>query len=116
MGKISLAYRYRRATHMGTKAGQAIGILGGTFDPVHNAHLMIASMAMEAAGLDRVVFLPAGAPPNKVTRKLTAPEHRLAMVRLAVEGIAGFEVSDIEIRTPGLDYTADTLRLMRGMN
>jgi len=101
---------------MGTKAGQAIGILGGTFDPVHNAHLMIARMAAEAAGLDRVVFMPAGAPPNKDARSLTAPEHRLAMVRLAVEGITGFDVSDIEIRTPGLDYTVDTLRLMREMN
>jgi nicotinate-nucleotide adenylyltransferase len=92
------------------------GILGGTFDPVHNAHLMIARRAREAAALDKVVFVPAGLPPNKTGGALTAPEHRLAMARLAVEGMRGFEVSDIEIRTPGVDYTVDTLRALRALD
>lgn len=89
-----------------------IGILGGTFDPVHNAHLMIAQQAQAAAGLNRVIFMPAGVPPHKEARALTQPMHRLAMARLAVEGIAGFEVSDMEIASPGTDYTVDTLRTL----
>jgi nicotinate-nucleotide adenylyltransferase len=89
-----------------------IGVLGGTFDPVHNAHLMIAKEAKAAAGLDRVLLMPAGNPPHKA-KWLTAPEHRLNMARLAVEGMEGFAVSDLEIRTPGVDYTVDTLRMLR---
>lgn len=90
-----------------------IGILGGTFDPVHNAHLMIAGEARAAAGLHSVVFMPAGTPPHKEERALTPASDRLAMARLAVEGIDGFEVSDMEIATPGVDYTVDTLHMLR---
>ena len=85
------------------------GILGGTFDPVHNAHLMIAREAQAAAGLDSVLFMPAGIPPNKAGSPMAAPEHRLAMVRLAIRGKRGFAVSDREIKSPNVDYTADTL-------
>jgi nicotinate-nucleotide adenylyltransferase len=88
-----------------------IGVLGGTFDPVHNAHLMIAGEARKAAGLSRVLFMPAGNPPHKA-HALTQPEHRLNMTRLAVEGVEGFEVSDLEIRTPCVDYTVNTLRML----
>lgn len=93
-----------------------IGIYGGTFDPAHNAHLMVARLAMAAAGLDRVVFLPSGSPPHKEERVLSAAHHRLEMVRLAIQGVGGFEVSDLEIATPGVDYTVDTLRRMRQAN
>ncbi len=92
---------------------EKIGILGGTFDPVHIAHLMVASEAKRACGLNRVLLMPAGAPPHKEARALTAAAHRLAMARLAVEGMEGFAVSDLELRTPGIDYTVDTLRLLR---
>lgn len=92
---------------------EKIGILGGTFDPVHNAHLMAAEVARKSTGLGRVVLMPAGAPPHKEARTLTAGEHRLAMARLAVGGLPGYEVSDFEIRTPGIDYTVDTLRALR---
>jgi nicotinate-nucleotide adenylyltransferase len=88
-----------------------IGIFGGTFDPVHNAHLSVARLAAQAAGLHRVIFMPAGAPPHKQARALLAPEHRLAMVRLAVRCEADFQVSELEIVTPGVDFTVDTLRL-----
>jgi nicotinate-nucleotide adenylyltransferase len=91
------------------------GILGGTFDPIHNAHLMVARKAMEAAALDRVVLIPAGVPPNKAGLRLTPPEHRLAMTRLAAEGVRGFEVSDFEIASPGVDYTVNTLRAMTNL-
>lgn len=92
---------------------ERIGIMGGTFDPVHSAHLMVASEAKRACALDRVLLMPAGAPPHKEARTLTEAQHRLAMARLAIEGMEGFEVSDLEIRTPGIDYTVDTLRLLR---
>lgn len=95
---------------------ERLGILGGTFDPVHNAHLAIARVARDAAGLNRVVLIPAGHPPNKAARELTAAAHRLNMARLAVLGMPGFEASDIEIRTPGLDYTVDTLREISAAN
>lgn len=93
-----------------------IGVYGGTFDPVHNAHLMVARLACEAAGLGRIVFMPSGSPPHKEDRALTAARHRLEMVRLAVQGIDGFEVSDLEITTPGVDYTVDTLRYLQRAN
>lgn len=92
---------------------QRIGIYGGTFDPVHNAHLMVARLAREAAGLDCVVFMPSGTPPHKEVTGLTDAHHRLQMVRLAIDGMEGFEASDMEIVTPGVDYTVDTLRLMK---
>ena len=95
---------------------ERIGIFGGTFDPIHNAHLMVARLARQAAGLDRVIFMPAGTPPHKERLALTADGHRLAMVRLAVEGLGGYEVSDLEMATPEVDYTVDTLRLMAGRN
>ncbi len=93
-----------------------IGIYGGTFDPVHNAHLMVARLAREAAGLDCVVFMPSGTPPHKEATGLTDAHHRLQMVRLAIDGMDGFEASDLEIATPGVDYTVDTLRLLRNSN
>lgn len=92
---------------------EKIGIFGGTFDPVHNAHLMVAREAKAAAGLHRVILMPAGAPPHKEARALTKPGQRLAMARLAVCGLEGFEVSDIEIRSPGVDYTVDTLSSLK---
>ena len=96
------------------KKMERIGILGGTFDPVHRAHLMIAAVAREAAALDRVMLMPAGQPPHKEHRALTDASHRLAMARLAAAG-AGYEVSDLEIATPGVDYTVDTLRTLKGL-
>lgn len=92
---------------------QRIGIYGGTFDPVHNAHLMVARLAREAAGLDCVIFMPSGTPPHKEATGLTDAHHRLQMVRLAIDGKEGFDASDLEIATPGVDYTVDTLRLLK---
>jgi nicotinate-nucleotide adenylyltransferase len=84
-------------------------VLGGTFNPVHVAHLRLAEIAREALGLSRVLFVPAARPPLKGDD--TAPaEHRLEMVRLATAGNAAFEVLDIELRRPGPSYTVDTLR------
>ncbi len=86
-----------------------VGLFGGTFDPVHIGHLIIAESAMETAGLDRVVFLPAARPPHKTDEKLSPFEDRLAMTSMAVKSSSYFEVSDLESRRPEISYTVDTL-------
>lgn len=89
-----------------------LGIMGGTFDPVHLGHLAIAQAARELLDLDRVLFLPAGIPPHK-PGALTAPaEDRVEMVRLAIAGDATFELSRIDVDRPGPSYTADSVRLI----
>jgi nicotinate-nucleotide adenylyltransferase len=87
----------------------AIGVLGGTFDPVHVAHLAIAEEAREALGLAKVLFIPAAMPPHKVDRPVSEPRHRLAMVELAIADNPAFETSRIELDRTGPSYTADTL-------
>ena len=91
-----------------------IGLLGGTFDPVHLAHLILAEQARDALALDEVLFIPAGEPWRKLGRTISPPEHRLAMLRLAIEGHDGFGISDIELRRSGPTYTADTLEALAG--
>ena len=90
-----------------------IGILGGTFDPPHLGHLLIAETARVALDLDTVMFLPAGEPWLKSGQRITPAEHRLRMVQLAVADNPGFCVSDCEIRRKGATYTVDTLRELR---
>lgn len=91
----------------------SVGIIGGTFDPIHHGHLAIAEEAREALGLERVAFMPAAGPPHKPGHPVTAPEHRLAMVRLAVAGNPAFEVSDLEVVRGGTSHTVDTLEALR---
>ena len=90
-----------------------IGILGGTFNPIHIGHLMIAQMVLEKFGLDKVIFVPAYLPPHKSGRNLIAAEHRLRMVRLVVRGNRYFEVSSFEITKGGKSYSVDTIRHLR---
>jgi nicotinate-nucleotide adenylyltransferase len=90
-----------------------IGLMGGTFDPIHVAHLVLAEQAREQLALDSVLFMPAGDPWRKAQREITAAEHRLAMTRLAVDGREGFEVDDLEIRRSGPTYTVETLQDLR---
>ena len=90
-----------------------IGLLGGTFDPIHIGHLLIAEDAREALGLDTVVFIPAGRPWLKANQSVTAPQHRLAMVGLAIGPNPHFQVSDIEVRRQGPTYTVDTLEQLQ---
>jgi len=85
-----------------------IGVLGGTFDPIHLGHLAAAKAAMECAHLDRVLFVPSAQPPHRAAAQAAA-EDRLAMSRLAVGGEAHFEVSDIEAKRGGKSFTVDTL-------
>jgi nicotinate-nucleotide adenylyltransferase len=85
-----------------------LGLYGGTFDPIHLGHLILAEACREACGLDRVWFVVAGAPPHKPGGR-TDVAHRLEMVRLAVAGNPAFEVSEIETRRPGPHYSVETL-------
>ena len=86
-----------------------LGILGGTFDPPHVGHLLAASDAIDALGLDRLVFIPAATQPLKVGREVAAAEHRLAMTRLLAADDARLHVDAIEIDRQGLSFTVDTL-------
>ncbi len=86
-----------------------LGILGGTFDPVHVGHLALAEAARTAFGLDRVLFIPAAVPPHKPGGAVAAAEERLAMVRRAVDAAPYFAVSEVELERQGPSYTVDTL-------
>ena len=90
-----------------------IGVFGGTFDPIHMGHLIVAEDARAALQLDKVLFIPAGQPWFKSYRQITDAHHRLAMVRLAVADNPNFAVSDIEITRSGPSYTVDTLTELR---
>ncbi len=90
-----------------------LGFLGGTFDPVHRGHLALARAGRDELGLEEVLFLPAGQPWRKTGRMITSNEHRLAMLRLALEGEPAFRLSRMEVERPGPSYTADTLEVLR---
>lgn len=90
-----------------------IGIFGGTFDPIHIGHLIIAEEAREQLALDELLFIPTGRPWLKEGRNVTEARHRLAMVELAIESNPHFRASDIEIKRPGRTYTVDTLVELR---
>jgi len=89
-----------------------LGVYGGTFDPIHLGHLILAEACRQACGLDRVWFLVAGAPPHKPGGR-TDVGHRLEMARLAVAGNPAFEVSELEARRPGPHYSVETLEAVR---
>jgi len=89
-----------------------IGVLGGTFDPIHLGHLAAARAALDCAQLDSVILVPTGDPPHRGHTIATA-EQRLAMTRLAAGNEPALEVSDVEVKRPGASYTVDTLRELR---
>jgi len=88
-------------------------LFGGSFNPIHYGHLLLADEVRERLGLDRVVFMPAGVPPHKPATGLTPAADRHAMVRLAIADNPAFEVSDLELRRAGPSYTVDTLEALR---
>ncbi len=86
-----------------------IGLIGGTFDPIHNGHVLLALFACEALDLDEIVFIPAADPPHKDSTHADSGD-RLAMVELAIAGLESCSASRIELDRPGKSYTVDTLR------
>ena len=90
-----------------------VGLFGGSFDPIHLGHLILGETAREQLGMDKVMFVPAGNQWRKEGRDGAAAEHRLAMVRLAVEGNSAFEVSMMEVDRDGPTYTVETLAELR---
>lgn len=94
----------------GLKQIPRLGVLGGTFNPVHLGHLIMAQDALEYFELSKVLFVPCATPPHKTPHELAPATHRLAMLDAALEGELRFEVSDIEIQRGGTTYTIDTMR------
>jgi nicotinate-nucleotide adenylyltransferase len=88
-----------------------IGIMGGTFDPIHYGHLVTAEAARDKFDLEKVIFVPSGNPPHKKHKKVSAREDRYLMSVLATANNLYFEVSDIELKRRGYTYTVDTLRM-----
>lgn len=94
-------------------AVRRFGIMGGTFDPIHNGHLLTAEFVRDAYALSKIMFIPAARSPFKLDKKVATAQHRLQMTRLAVADNPYFEASDIEMRREGVSYTADTIQELR---
>lgn len=86
-----------------------IGIMGGTFNPIHNAHLLLGELAKEEYKIDRLLFMPGGNPPHKRDKQIVSAEHRMNMCRLAIEDNPDFTLCDYEIKKDGYSYTVETL-------
>jgi len=93
-----------------------LGLFGGTFDPPHLGHLIVAQDVVEALGLDRLLFVPAGLPPHKTDRTISPAPLRLEMVRRIISGNETFGVSEVEVGRGGPSYTVDTLRHYRDLH
>jgi len=96
-----------------TEIAPALGVLGGSFDPVHLGHLALAEQARQLLGLERMLLLPTASPPHKPALALAPPRHREAMLRLAVAGRPGLEICELELAGDRTHYTIDTLRALR---
>ncbi len=94
------------------RRAQFIGVLGGTFDPPHYGHLVLAENARVQLGLQHVLFVPAGQPPHKPDQPVTSPDHRLEMVRAAIADHPAFELSRVDIDRRGPHYTVDMLAML----
>ncbi len=107
-GRVETLKYHRLTANM-----RRVGILGGTFDPVHYGHLVIVEEVHATLQLVEMVFVPTGQPPHKPGAEITAAEHRLAMLELAIASNPHFTISRVDLDRPGPSYTVDTLRLLR---
>lgn len=98
---------------MNTHSISNIGILGGTLDPIHIGHTIIAQAALNELNLDKILFMPSGNPPHKDINNITSNFHRKNMVELAIKSNDKFVFSDFEMKRTGIIYTSDTLKLLR---
>lgn len=89
------------------------GVFGGTFNPVHKGHIMLAEYCMDSVGLDRIIMIPTAVPPHKISKNLASENDRLNMCKLACRGKENFFVSDIEIKRQGKSYTYETLTQLK---
>jgi nicotinate-nucleotide adenylyltransferase len=112
VGRLALGDRAVMAGPPAAVRSGSIGIMGGTFDPIHIGHLAIAEEAREVLGLARVLFVPAAVPPHRPRGAVAAAEERAAMVALAIIDNDAFELSRIELDRPGPSYTSDTVELL----
>ena len=108
----SLSKRAEVLRYTTLMARQQIGLFGGTFDPPHLGHLILASEAHSQLGLDRLLWILTPEPPHKQDQDITSIEHRLAMVNLAIEDNPSFELSRVELDRPGPHYTLDTVEII----
>ncbi|HOL22710.1 MAG TPA: nicotinate-nucleotide adenylyltransferase [bacterium] len=99
----------------GSKKNKRIGVMGGTFDPVHTGHLIIAEKAREEFALEKILFIPAGIPPHK-KETFASPYHRLKMVKIAISNNRHFKASDMEIKRDKPSYTFDTVISLKMQN
>jgi nicotinate-nucleotide adenylyltransferase len=90
-----------------------LGLLGGSFNPIHRCHLSIAHSARQLLDLDRILFIPTGDPPHKQPGTLATAQHRYRMVELAIQDVPEFTLTDMEIRRPGKSYSIDTVRAIQ---
>ncbi len=90
-----------------------VGVFGGSFNPIHLGHLLLAEDILELLPLDRILFVPASAPPHKPPRGLAPAPDRYVMTQLAIHGNPRFAISDLELHRPGPSYTVDTLEALR---
>ncbi|MBQ6128798.1 MAG: nicotinate (nicotinamide) nucleotide adenylyltransferase, partial [Lachnospiraceae bacterium] len=93
-----------------------VGVFGGTFDPIHMGHLILAQNALEILGLDKVLIMPSGCSYLKDTEKVSKKEHRIEMTRLAIEDNDGFELSVMEAEREGNSYTYETFEILCSQN
>jgi nicotinate-nucleotide adenylyltransferase len=97
-------------------SGQRVGLLGGTFDPPHVGHLWLATLAADALGLERVLFMPAAQPPHKLGARVSPVADRLALTRAAIAADEAFELCEIEVERPGPSYTVDSVSELLAAN
>jgi len=90
-----------------------IGILGGTFDPIHNGHLELAKAAVTSLGLDKLLLMPCYSPPHKTRKDIASAQDRLEMVKLAIKGSSDYEASDFEIKHRAVTFSIDTLKCFK---
>lgn len=94
------------------KNRKQVGILGGNFNPIHNAHLIVADQVRQQLGLDKVFLMPEYLPPHVDTKSTIDEKHRLEMVKLAIDSVAGLDVETLELERKGVSYTYDTMKLL----
>jgi len=111
--KASLASGLFTTKQIENSHSMRIGLYGGSFDPIHIGHLMIADTVREARQLDRIVFLPAATAPHKQDQEVTTAKHRLELLELAVGGYAPFAIDQRELERGGVSYTVDTLETIQ---